>query len=431
MILFLPINHFVMTGFSRLDCYLKVSVLLVAISMSLSVHAEDKIQLSGFATLGVSAENKEDLGFLRDAGQSKNPNRDVSISPDSIIGAQLSSSFFDTLRATVQLVYRDRPRYGLDESIELAFLGYRPVNGFDLRLGRVAVDMFQLSDYRRVDYVNLWVRPPTEVYAWILPSSIDGGDLSYSFSNQNRFWRFKLQYGNTEPVLEFPDGSQLVETDFRDFLVGTLTLDVDQWRIRLSYSQGTPSSSPLELLSALEQVAALTPGPVGEEARDLARRFTDAVDGVVRYSQLSFGFDDGDWILDTEFTRIDTSDAIIPTGIAGFVSAGHRFENITPYASYSRFFTEQSLYASDVDWSASGFQLLRDSAIATLNGVLIEQHTYTLGLRWDFAPKMAFKAQWDNTHIEEGKFALWAHSNDRALEDTSVNVFSFALNFVF
>ena len=431
MISSLLINPLIINAFHRFERHLLSLLLLVGFTLSVSVQAENRVQFSGFATLGLSAENKEDLGFLRDGGQSKAPSRDVSLSPDSIIGAQLSSSFSDTWRATMQLVYRDRPRYGLDESLELAFMGYRPVRGLDIRLGRVAVDMFQLSDYRRVDYANLWIRPPTEVYAWILPSSIDGGDVSYSLSDQNRFWRFKLQYGNTEPVLEFPDGSELVETDFNDLLVGTLTLDVDEWRIRVSYSQGTPSSAPLELVSALEQVGALVSGAVGEEASNLAKRFTDAKGGLVRYSQLSLGYDDGNWLFDTEVTRVDTSDAIIPTGIAGYVSLGRRFEQITPYAVYSRFFTEQSLYVSDVDWSASGFQLVRDSAIATLNGVLIEQHTYTLGLRWDFVPKMALKAQWDNTHIAEGKFALWAHSNDRAVDSTTVNVFSFALNLVF
>lgn len=434
MILSLPIKPVVFRALSRrtgVHHLLALSVVIMAALVSFHAKAESSFQFSGFATLGLISENEDDIGFLRDGSQSKHPSRDVSIFPDSIAGVQLSSSFADHWRATTQLVYRDRPRYRLDEAIELAFLAYRPVSNLDMRLGRVAVDMFQLSDYRRVDYANLWVRPPTEVYAWILPSSIDGGDIAYSYSKDSRFWRIKLQYGNSEPTLEFPDGSELIETKFNDFLVATLTLEVDEWRMRLSYSQSSPESSSLGLYSGLTQVGALVPGPVGDEASLLAKKFSDAEGVGARYTQFSIGYDDGDWLVDTEFAKITTSDAIIPTGIAGYVSIGHRLDDITPYAVYSRFDSDQDLYVSDVDWSTSGFQLLRDVAISTLNGVQIEQHSYTLGIRWDFAPKMALKVQWDTTYIEEGKFALWAHSNDRALDDTTVDLFSVALNVVF
>ncbi|MFY0640137.1 MAG: hypothetical protein JXR16_03750 [Bermanella sp.] len=399
--------------------------------MPLSVKADNSFQFSGFATLGITSENKDDLGFLRDSNQSKNPSRDLSIHPDSIIGAQLSSAFADNWRVTTQLAYRDRSEYELDDGLELAFLAYRPVAGVDLRLGRVAVDMFQLSDFRRVDYANLWMRPPTEVYAWILPSSIDGGDMAYGFSNHIGFWRIKLQYGNTKPNLEYPDGTELIEAKFNDFLVATFTLDFDAWRLRLSYSQATPESTDRGLIPSLTQAGALSTGPVRDEAALLANRFLNASGKKARYTQASISYDNGDWLLDTELAKVTSTGAIIPTGMAGYMSIGRRIGEITPYAVYSRYDSDQELYVSQVDWSTSGFEPLRDFAIGIINGVQIEQHTSSVGVRWDFAPKMAFKAQWDNTHIEKEKFALWAHSNDRSLNDTTVNLFSFALNFVF
>ena len=434
MILSLPVKPSVFATLNRrtgVHYVLALSVLVVAVLVSFQAKAQSSFQFSGFATLGLTSEKEGDIGFLRDGSQSRHPNRDLSVFPDSSAGVQLSSSFADQWRATTQVVYRDRPRYRLDEAIELAFLAYQPVSGLDLRLGRVAVDMFQLSDYRRVDYANLWARPPTEVYAWILPSALDGGDIAYSYSKDSRFWRIKLQYGNSEPTLEYPDGSVLIETKFNDFLAGTLTLGIDEWRMRLSYSQASPESSALDLLSGLTQAGALVSGPVSDEAKLLAKTFSDAEGAQARYTQISVGYDNGDWLIDTEFAKITTAHAIIPTGIAGYVSIGHRFDGITPYAVYARFDSDQDLYVSDVDWSASGYQPFRDSAIAILNGVQIEQSSYTLGMRWDIAPKMALKAQWDRTYIEKEKFALWAHSNDRALDDTTVDVFSFALNVVF
>lgn len=436
MILSLPIKPYlfrlmtsVCSDCARFVCF--VNIFFLCLMPLANAHTKSDIQFSGFATLGISSENKDDLGFLRDGGQSKDPSRNTSIAPDSSLGLQLSYSFLDDWRATTQLMYRDRPRYNFDESLEFAFIGYRPFSGLDLRLGRVAVDMFQLSDFRRVDYVNLWVRPPTEVYGWILPSSINGADAAYSFSYGRSFWRFKLQYGDSKPVLEFSDGSEIVEAEFNEFVVATVTLDMDAWRMRLSYSQATPSASPLSFLSILADIGNLVPGPVGEEATFLAKTFSDASGAKVYYSQASLGYDDGDWLANTEFTYITTTGAIIPTGTAGYLSVGRRFGAFTPYAMYSRFFSDQDLYKSTTDWSQSGFEALKDAAIASINGIQVEQHTQTLGLRWDLAPKLALKTQWDHTYIEAGRYSAWAHTNGRALKGTTVNLFSVALNLVF
>jgi len=413
------------------DSLLVLCLLIMALIAPAQALAEKGFQYSGFGTLGLSVEKEEDLAFLRDSNQSKDPEKDGSLHPDSILGMQFSSGFASDWRATAQFVYRDRPKQSLDQATELAFLGYRPMPDLDMRLGRMAVDMFQLSDYRRVDYVNLWVRPPTEVYAWILPSSIDGADIAYSFDHGPYFWRFKMQYGNTEPILEFPDGSDSVKTEFNDFLVATLTLDFDVWRARVSYSEATTAASTPGFVAGLAQVGAFVPGPVGDEATALYNRLLSASNREVRYMQASLGYDDGDWLIDTEFTRIATSEALVPTGVAGYVSVGRRFEKLTPYVVYSRIDSDQDLYVSTVDWSATGFAPLRDAAIATINGVQIEQYTHSLGVRWDVMPKVALKAQWDRTHIESDKFAVWAHQNGAASEDTTVDLFSVALNFIF
>lgn len=405
--------------------------LLVGIFTSISTFAQVDIRLSGFATLGISAENQDDLGFIRDSNQSKDPDRDASIQADSIVGGQISTAFQNDWRTTLQLVYRDRPKQNLDQATELAFIGYRPSQAWDLRLGRMAVDMFRLSDYRRVDYINLWVRPPTEVYAWILPSSIDGIDGAFQWSSDHIFWRFKVQYGNTEPIIDFPDGSQTIETEFNNFTVTTLTLEYDVWRARISHSTATTAASEPGFIAGLEQVAALFSGPLADEANDLAQTLRNASDQPVNYTQASLSYDNGLWLFDGELADINASDALVPKGFAAYVSIGRRLGAWTPYVIRSQIESYQDLYESEVDWSSSGFEGFRDAAIATINGVQIEQTTHSIGLRWDVAEKLALKSQWDRTDVEAGKFALWAHTNNASAEDETVNVLSFTINYLF
>lgn len=405
--------------------------LLVGIFTSISTFAQVDIRLSGFATLGISAENQDDLGFIRDSNQSKDPSRDTGLEADSIIGGQISSAFYQDWRATLQLVYRDRPKQSFSEATELAFLGYRPLHSIDIRLGRVAVDMFRLSDYRRVDYINLWVRPPTEVYAWILPSSIDGADAAFDWNHGSQFWRFKVQYGNTSPLIEFPDGSQKVETKFNDFIVSTLTLDYDVWHARLSYSTAKTAASTPGFVDGLAQVGALLTGPVADEASFLAQSFRDVANQPVRYVQASLSYDDSLWLFDAEIADIDAEEGLVPMGTAAYLSLGRRIKDWTPYIVRSQFDSSQDLYMSTADWSSTGFAGLRDAAVATINGVQIEQSTYSLGVRWDLAEKFAAKAQWDRTEIKQGKFAIWAHTNGVSASDKDVNVFSLSLNYLF
>ncbi len=395
-------------------------------------YAAIPVHLSGFGTLGVALEHHADLAPLRDNNQRKDPGKNINTA-DSILGVQLATALSDQWRATAQWTWRERPEQGLDESTEWLFLGYRPRPEWDVRVGRVAVDMFQLSDFRRVDYANLWVRPPTELYAWILPASLDGGDVAVDIRDGERYWRFKLQYGKTDPWLDAPDGTQTFHTEFNQFLVATATLDYENWKGRISYSQARTADSVPGFVPALSGLAAIPgiPGPVGQEAAELARRLSTSAERV-RYWQGSLGYDNGEWILDTEVARQTTSGTFAPTGTAGYVSVGYRRGNWTPYLVHARFFPDAEPFESQADWNAvPGIAGLRDAALDIINGVLISQRTWSLGARWDPAPRYAFKMQWDHTRVASDQYALWAHRNGRSHEDAVVNILSFSLSFVF
>ncbi len=430
----------------RLSFALYANPLLACILASLCVivgpvKAEPDLQVSGFGTLGLSVEREENLSFLRDSNQSKDPEKDGSILPDSILGLQLSTRFAADLRATTQFVYRDRPEQGLEEATELAFLGYSPIFDLDLRAGRMAIDMFQLSDYRRVDYANLWIRPPKEVYGWILPSSIDGLDAAYSFARGDYYWRFKLQYGETDALLEAPDGSQAFKNEFENFIVSTLSLETGLWRFRLSYSQADFPVGTSPLVPVLEGIS-LVPGLIGDEAQSFADRLRGQTSGEVRYWQASAGYDDGTWIADLELAYLSATRTWVPTGKAGYLSIGRRYDNVTAYGVFARFYGDQTPVKGRADWSplpditapdgqVYTAEFIRDVSVASINGPLLEQYTFSLGLRWDVAPKVALKVQWDRTKIEAEQYSLWAHEANRAASDSIVNLYSVAFNFIF
>ncbi|RMF19883.1 MAG: hypothetical protein D6758_00820 [Gammaproteobacteria bacterium] len=99
---------------------------------------------------------------------------------------------------------------------------------------------------------------------------------------------------------------------------------------------------------------------------------------------------------------------------------------------YSRFRGDESPYESRADWdSVPGITGPRNAALEIVNGVLIGQQTWSLGVRWDPVPRYAVKMQWDHTRVRKDQFALWAHRDGRLHADATVNTFNFSPSFIF
>ncbi len=55
----------------------------------------------------------------------------------------------------------------------------QPLADLTVRLGRIGMPTFLVSDFRNVGYANTWLRAPNEVYALAVFPRLEGGDLSY------------------------------------------------------------------------------------------------------------------------------------------------------------------------------------------------------------------------------------------------------------
>ncbi|MBZ2168077.1 hypothetical protein [Marinobacter sp. F4216] len=406
-------------------------LLLVA---SLGARADHDFRVSGYGTLGLSYEGEEDLGFFRENTQNKRPDQDWSLKPDSQLGVQLSYSFESRFHATAQFVLADKPDYDLDAITEWAFVGYTPAPGLDLRAGRVAADLFRLSEVRRIDYASLWVRPPSELYGWIIPYALDGADIAKSFAIGPAFLRAKLQYGATNPKIQSPDGEQEFQTEFNDLFVVSLTGEYDFWSARLSYAQfstATVEGRTRELFDAIQAIGQI-PGPIGNDARHLYHRLSHTSNADVEYYQLGLGYDDGALVFDAEIARLTSMSCVLPTGNAGYVSLGYRINAFTPYVVYSGFDPDKEIITSSADWSAlPQGEVVKGVALDILNNSFVNQYTTSLGVRWDFGDRLALKGQWDRSTVEADSYGLWAYDNDREERGSTVDVLSLSLNFIF
>jgi hypothetical protein len=103
---------------------------------------------------------------------------------------------------------------------------------------------------------------------------------------------------------------------------------------------------------------------------------------------------------------------------AGYVQAAYRFRSVTPYLGISRSLTSRDQLPS-LDGITS--MLVAQS--------YLDQHTYTLGGRWDVHKNIALKAQVD--WIRGTPASLFLVKNPNPGWDGNMTVFSLALDFVF
>jgi hypothetical protein len=122
-------------------------------------------------------------------------------------------------------------------------------------------------------------------------------------------------------------------------------------------------------------------------------------------------------------SRTRQEGAIFEDSHAGYLIAGYRRGEVTPFAGYS--------------WARSSPKQLNTGLGAALDGIVArvmadshsDQHTVFLGTRWDFRNNMAVKAQVD--FIRGTPQSIFPTRWEKPDYNGRMNIFSLALDFVF
>jgi hypothetical protein len=351
---------------------------LCAVPAMAETQFGDHVTLSGFGTLGVVASDKDDVDFVRD-GAPEGAGKKESWKVDSKLGLQANFTATDWLSATVQVLAEQRYEPGVTAGFEWAFVKLKPVDGLNIRLGRIAPPMFMVSDTRNVGYANTLVRQPNEVYSLAGLKRLDGGDVSYAFGIGDTTLTGTVLAGesaltNTTGTLPAKNvrGVNLVwDTEYGSFRLGQVKADM--------VLSSALSGAPFDLM--------------------LAYGFT----GV------GYQWDNGKYVLNAEYVKRTTTprpyDGFDTTG--WYVTGGYRFGNFLPY-----------VMVADAK--------VKNTQVAVTNG---SQRTYAAGVRWDAVTGAAVKLQLE--HVDPKGTLGESFSVLSRAPRVKTNVLSLAVDFVF
>lgn len=392
----------------------------------------DTIRFSGFGTMGLTdASAPHGWGFRRDLGQSGSTDR-TRADVDSRLGLQLNYTPTTQLEFVTQLLAgRHSPGATLGDHMEWAFAAIRPTPQLTARLGRVNLDTFLNSDHRNVGFAFLPARPPVELYG-LLPTSLNGADVSHWLDLGDARWRFKIFGGRADGG----DRGNKAGVPVSPTVGGSISRESGGLLIRLGVTRGVITNAPAPLQPLIEGLASLATLPVpnvASEAQALRQRL-DTTDAAALYTALGARYESGPWLLSAELAKVSGHPFV--DLISGYASAGRRFGDWTLYSVYSRV-RSSTPAAAMPQWApslafspalAAQVQALGTAAATAVNLGRPSQRTISLGARWDFHPQMSLKLQWDQIGTESNGASLWTESTP---DSGRSHVTSVLLDYVF
>lgn len=389
-----------------------------------SAHADEvKWTFGGFGTQSAVHSTEDHADYTASpispgqAGFGKTWATDV----DSRIGAQLGAQFNRQWSAVVQVVHERGVRHSYEPQIEWANVKYQVTPELSVRAGRIALPLFLAADYRKASYALPWVRTPVELYSLMPISHSDGVDASYRWNALGAKHETQVMAGGASvQITDTISGrSKNVIGLTHNATLGALTL------------RATAARSALEIKGAEEFFDAMRSfGPAGSA---LADRY-DIRSRNVTVLGAGFNYDPGTWFLMGEVGRVNTR-SVLGDQTAAYLSSGYRFGALTPYATYARVHVNNATTIDGIPLTglppqaAAVATLVNDELRYRLRSIAA-QDALSAGVRWDFAPNYAFKAQVDRATPRNGSNGTLTNVQP-GYRSRPYTVFSASLDFVF
>jgi len=371
--------------------------------------------LHGFGTLGISRTDQSDNAeYVRDLSQARGAGSNWTGKVDSLLGIQANYQFGPRTEGVLQAITRHHGEEGYDPELTWAFLRHEVLPDMSLRVGRLGTEFYMLGDTRLVGYSNISMRPPPDFYGTLIFSYIDGIDVSATRPLATGLLSGKLFAGISPEQVPFSPG---LTWNLRGtkLLGGYLEYRNGAWQLRYSQARSRfKHKLPTDELLGFAYLAQVP-------EMDMAGQWA-------RFDSIGLVHDDGPLNIQLMLNRIKQDSPAYEDSRAGYLLAAYRLGDFTPYLGFSR-----SLTGSEaLPLTGDPMPNLADSATPSLVAqTQVDQHSYTLGGRWDIRRNLALKAQLDWIRgAPEATFLFKFKTGDKRW-DGDMTVYSLALDFVF
>jgi hypothetical protein len=340
--------------------------------------------ISGYGTLGGSFTSDNQYAYHHDGNEFTGANEQFDVALDSRLGLQAVVDFGSGLSVTAQELVKQRGSDEFSLGTEWLYVQYAPDSHWKLRLGRVALAAFLLSDVRNVGYAQPWFRQPNEVYGAESFQSLNGGQALYHVNLGPVGLGLEGAFGNSTEQY-FIDGVTS-NVNAKNAYNVAVSLEYSNFLVRFAQTfLDLPSTLPLSPTFAVTYV------------------------NHDKFNSVGLQYDDGKAIVLSEWAKrsennIPVLNAPAAASTQWYVAGGWRFGPLTPLVSYA-------------------VQNVGTQAFAPPGSF----HSWNGSLRYDVVRNIALKAQ--VSRAQAGNPEYWVTPNPASHE--WVSVFSLGADFVF
>jgi hypothetical protein len=356
-----------------------------AMQAQAGVMDDGNLSISGFGTVGVAKSNTDDVKFAR-YNQADGVGDSTRIGLDTNLGLQATYKINDWLSGTAQVLTRKATEHSFTTDLTWAFLKARINDEVSVRVGRVVVPTFLISDYQNVGYANTMMRPPIEMYSQNPIENSDGADINYQHAFGELNFTAQAFAGVSRGKLFVSSGAGSTAT-YRAPAAGlSVSGEYGPFLLRFAHARADMHINDLQPINGLTT----TLNSVG--FKQLASDLTFTTGKKIAFTSVGGTMDWNNIVAQAEYAQRRAKEAVyLPDTNSWYTMVGYRIGKVLPYYAHA----SAKGAGSSVTTPAA---LARVPALNTaVTGLLAsaEQTSDIVGVRWDFAKSVALKVQVD------------------------------------
>jgi len=403
---------------------MKKQLLVASVMAALAIQAQagtlddGNLSISGFGTLGVAQTDSDDAKFAR-YNQASGTGDSPRIGLDSNLGLQATYAFNESLSGTVQVLTRKNTSQQFTTDLTWGFLKYKLNDETNVRLGRVVLPAFLISDYQNVGYANTMMRPPIEMYGQAPIENSDGADINYrhaigdlnvtaqAFAGVSRGKLFVSSGAGSTASYRAPAAGFSVAGEYGPFL------------LRFAHARADMKINDIQPINAL--TTTLSSAGFNQLASDI----TFTTGKKIAFTSIGGTIDWNNVVGQAEYAQRRAKDKVyLPDTNAWYAMIGYRFGNVLPYYAHA---SAKGAGSSVTAPAALAKVPPLNAAVGNLLAAS-EQTSDIVGVRWDFAKSLALKVQYDRVKPTAKSGTL---VYGPAVYTKKVNVIAAGVDFVF
>lgn len=378
--------------------------------LPLAAQAESlspNLKFNGFATASTAwLDDAQGGEYIQDFFGNPGLTEDPDFGLESVLGLQFDYRINDKTNVVAQLLSKGRNGYATQA--EWAYIGHELNDSLRLRAGRFALPLFLYSETVYVGQSYPWARLPVETYVRAPLTNFDGVDLLHRLSLGD--WNLNTQVftGSATTVLEI-DGLS-AQDGLRKAVGLNSSLANDSLTLRAGYVEAKVSVT-------LPSLILVPAGPPPAPALLVPFTALNLNDAKVSFASLGALYDDGQWFLALEGTRLEL-ESWWPDSDSAYVSIGHYVGKWLPFVLASKVNTYNFQECTAIG-----------SFCAAASPQYREQTTYALGTSYALSSAVGLKGQVD--HVTDFNNTSGYLSGAATTPPESFNVFTLSLTALF